>query len=105
MRKFLMTLGLAIGLMLAGGSRVSAQVSARVYVGIQPPVEIVEKVPPAPGPAYVWIKGHHMWRDGHFVWVGGRWATPPRGMRLWVPGHWDRDPGGWFWVEGRWARE
>ena len=42
--------------------------TARVYVGIAPPVPIVEVVPAAPGPGYYWIPGYWIWDGGRYVW-------------------------------------
>jgi hypothetical protein len=69
-----------------------------------PPADVVETIPPAPGPAYVWVRGYYKWdRDaGAYIWVAGHWVVPPQGYHDWVSGHWaDRD-GGWVWIEGHW---
>jgi hypothetical protein len=70
-----------------------------------PPGEIVEVLPPQPGPEYIWIKGHHRWDPAvrGYVWERGHWAVPPQGYRVWVAGRWRNDGGHWFWVEGHWA--
>jgi hypothetical protein len=105
MRKVATGIALAFTALLIAGKPASAQaVVARIYVAAPPPVEIVERAPPAPGPAYIWVKGYHVWRDGAYVWTPGRWAVPPHGMHVWVPGHWDHEGRGYFWVEGHWDR-
>ena len=74
-----------------------------VYVRTAPPPPVYEVYGPRPGPAYVWIPGHHEWRGNAYVWIGGRYELPVRGYRRYEPGRWvqsRRD--GWFWVEGRW---
>ncbi len=102
LKKYLPAVALA-GIMLAASApRASAQVEARVFVNVRPPVEVVETAPARPSPGHYWIAGHHQWVGGHYEWVRGYWALPPRGRREWVPGHWDREPRGYFWVEGRW---
>ena len=50
----------AAGLMLAplaAGARVG------VYIGVAPPAPVVETLPVAPGPGYVWQGGYYNW-DG-----------------------------------------
>ena len=79
----------------------------RAVYGVRaaPPAEVVETVPPAPGPEYVWIPGHYRWDEGArgYIWVAGHWVVPPQGYRAWVPGHWVERDGGWVWVEGHWS--
>jgi hypothetical protein len=73
-----------------------------VYVVREPPPEVVETIPPSPGPQYVWVRGHYRWEGSEYVWVPGHWQVPPQGYTEWVPGHWARRDGGWVWVEGHW---
>lgn len=74
----------------------------RVYAAYRPPPARVEVVSVAPGPHYVWVKGHYRWAGRAYAWLPGRWTRPARGYRAWQPGHWAHDRHGWFYVEGRW---
>jgi WXXGXW repeat (2 copies) len=81
-----------------------ALASTRVYVGIAPPVAVVESRPPAPYRGYVWRPGYHRWRDHHYQWVHGAWVRPPYQRAVWVPGHWAHTRRGYYWVNGYWTR-
>jgi hypothetical protein len=35
-------------------------------VDLAPPAPIVERIPPSPGPLWVWDPGHHVWRGGRY---------------------------------------
>jgi hypothetical protein len=37
------------------------------------PAPLVEVVPAAPAPGYVWVKGHYRWEGNHWAWVPGHW--------------------------------
>jgi hypothetical protein len=98
----LVVLGVLLG--VAAGLASCAPPPRRIYVRAGPPAEVVEAIPAAPGPAYVWVRGYYKWdADARaYVWMPGHWVVPPQGYREWVPGHWaDRD-GGWVWIEGHW---
>lgn len=88
------------------GGCATAPPGSRVYVRVAPPPARVEAVSPAPGPQYVWVRGHWRWapREASYRWVPGHWLRLQPGYRTWVPGHWARDRRGWFWVEGHWRR-
>jgi len=76
--------------------------AARVYVAVAPPPLVVETVPVAPGPNYVWLPGFHRW-DGHaYLWVKGHYVIAPRPHAVWITGHWVHHHRGWYWVDGRW---
>jgi hypothetical protein len=46
-----------------------------VAVAVPPmPAPIVEPVPVAPAPGYVFIRGHWRWTPGGWVWVRGAWV-------------------------------
>jgi hypothetical protein len=96
-KKFLLTAGLAVGIMLISHSSAGA---AYVYVQVGPPAAIVETVPARPGAGYVWVGGYYRWNGAHYVWVPGRYAHH---AGRWCPGHWAHDPHGYYWVEGRWC--
>jgi hypothetical protein len=96
-KKFLLTAGLAVGIILISHSSAGA---AYVYVQVGPPAAIVETVPARPGAGYVWVGGYYRWNGAHYVWVPGRYAHH---AGRWCPGHWAHDPHGYYWVEGRWC--
>jgi hypothetical protein len=74
--------------------------AAIVVVG--PPPRRVEVVGVAPGPNFVWIRGHWVWGGRAYAWTPGRWAARPHPRARWVQGRWRRGRGGWFWVPGHW---
>jgi hypothetical protein len=80
-----------------------ASAAADIFVRLGPPPIRVERVPPPPGPGFVWEGGYWRWNGVRYVWVPGRYAHGPRVGAHWVPGHWVHRPGGWVWVEGHWA--
>jgi hypothetical protein len=78
-----------------------------------------ETIPPAPGPGYSWIAGHHEWSNGRWTWRPGEWRAgtirpmpapmdespttpPPSASARWVPGHWSFVGSDWVWVRGQW---
>lgn len=68
-----------------------------------PPPDRVEIVGTAPGPGYVWIRGHYAWQGGDYAWISGRWEAPPSRGRHWHPGRWVHARNGWYWRQGHWA--
>jgi hypothetical protein len=44
------------------------------YVAVPPPPPIVEYVPVAPGPAYIWVQGGWVWHGRAHTWQRGHWA-------------------------------
>jgi hypothetical protein len=66
-----------------------------------PPAPIVEYVPAAPYPDYVWLGGFWGWSGG-WVWHAGRYAPRPYRGAAWVSGGWARGSHGWAWHGGRW---
>src|SRR5437773_8107436 len=60
-----------------------------VVVTEAPPPPQQEVIVEAPGPNYIWARGHWTWR-GHWVWIGGNWVTRPHPHAAWEPGHWAR---------------
>jgi hypothetical protein len=94
-----------MGFALAASAACATNPKPRVgveYARREPPAERVEVISNAPGPDYVWVKGHWGWRRDDYEWIAGHWAVPERGFREWVPGRWEHDRSGWFYVEGRW---
>jgi hypothetical protein len=76
---------------------------AEVIASEEPPQNIVEAVPVAPGPDYFWIGGHWHWRGG-WVWLAGHYERHPHFHRgaYWETGRWKHRGGSWVWHEGRW---
>lgn len=75
-----------------------------VAVGTTAPAVIVEAMPGAPGPDYVWVGGYWVWRHhrlgyGHWEWVPGAWTHPPYHGAVWIGGGWGPRH---EWIEGRW---
>ena len=79
-----------------------AAVSGEVVVERRPPALRVETRTVAPGPRYVWVRGHWRWTGVDYDWVPGRWVLRPRSSAMWVEGRWQRRPRGWAWYEGYW---
>jgi len=75
-------------------------VQYEVVVPSAPPVEIVEVVPVAPGPRYIWCRGHWHWTGSHYVWVRGKYIGRVHG-RVWVHPHYVYR-GRWIHVRGHW---
>jgi len=90
-----------IGLLVGAGCTATA-VNGRLYIRTGPPPVVVERVPVAPGPGYVWVPGYYRWSGREYVWVGGRYEVPPHARARWVSGHWQHDRHGYYWVDGHW---
>ena len=73
-----------------------------VYVRVAPPAPVYEEIAVAPGPEFVWIRGHHRWEGERYVWVPGHYERRPHVRARWVEGHWRHSRQGWYWVEGHW---
>ena len=71
-----------------------------VYAQRHPPMDRYEERGSAPGPGYLWIRGHWRWAGDEFRWVRGQWVEA--GRRRWLEGHWAHDRRGWYWKEGYW---
>lgn len=72
-----------------------------------PPAEHPEDTPPpAPGPDFFYVAGHHAPAPSgdRLTWVPGYWAAIQPGWD-WIPARWVRRPGGWDYREGRWIRD
>jgi hypothetical protein len=70
-------------------------------VNNDPPAPIVEYVPAAPYPDYVWLGGFWGWNGGWF-WHAGHYVARPYRGAAWVSGGWVRGGHGWAWHGGRW---
>jgi len=74
-----------------------------VTVGTAAPALIVEPIPAAPDPDFVWVGGGWTWRHtrlgfGYWEWAPGYWVRPPYRGAVWIGGGW-RHRG---WGEDRW---
>ncbi len=67
----------------------------------EPPPPKLEKVPPSPGPEYVWAPGYWDW-NGKWVWVAGHWTKTPYPGAIWQGGYWEKGEHGWIWRKGEW---
>ena len=102
LRMMFLAAGLA-ALVPAIGLPATAQAqSVGLTIGIAPPPERVEVIPPA-RPGYVWDRGYWRWIDGRHVWVPGRYIRLIRPGAVRVPGHWERLPDGqWRFMPPHW---
>lgn len=77
------------------------------YVIVQeaPPAEIVERRPPAPSGAQVWIGGYWNWDNQRYNWQGGHYAVPPRANVVWVAPRYEREGHGYRYTAGQWRNE
>jgi hypothetical protein len=82
MRKLLQTLAVST-LLLVPAATAQAQVSFGIRIG-EPPPPRAYRVPPQPGPGYVWIEGYQYPKNNRYVWRNGYWARPPYAGAYWV---------------------
>jgi hypothetical protein len=97
MRKLLQTLAILV-LLLAPASAAHAQINFGIRIG-PPPAPRAYRVPPQPGPDYVWVEGYHYPQGSHYAWHDGYWSRPPYAGAYWVEpyhvggryfaGHWE----------------
>ena len=111
MKTLLNTL-IVTAVLLLSVSSARAQISIGVTIGAPPPPRVY-RVPPAPGPEYLWIEGYWYPVRGHYVWHDGYWTHPPYAGAYWVApyhaqgryyeGHWE-GPHGDLRHDHRWDR-
>jgi hypothetical protein len=82
MKTFLRTLTVST-LLLAPAATAHAQVSFGIRIG-EPPPPRAYRVPPRPGPDYVWIEGYNYPVGSRYVWHDGYWSRPPYEGAYWV---------------------
>jgi len=68
-------------------------------MGAPPPAPRAYRVPPQPGPDYVWVEGYWYPLNGQYHWHNGYWTRPPYPDAYWVEpysqgnqyymGHWE----------------
>ena len=96
MKRFLPTL-VFTAVVVASAVTASAQVNFGIRIG-EPPAPRAYRVPPQPGPDYVWVEGYQYPQGSHYAWHNGYWTRPPYEGAYWVaPYHMD---GQYF--AGRW---
>jgi hypothetical protein len=78
------------GLLLAFAPAAHAQISFDVHIG-PPPPPVAYRVPPQPGPGYVWIEGYQDPVNGHYRWHDGYWTRPPYEGAYWVAPYYQGD--------------
>src|SRR5215471_10101509 len=64
------------GLLMCLGTTIRAQVSIGVTIG-QPPAPRVYRVPPQPGPEFVWVEGYWYPQGHKYRWHDGYWTRAP----------------------------
>jgi len=79
-----------------------AQLSFGIRIG-EPPPPRAYRVPPRPGPDYVWVEGYQYPEGGKYKWHDGYWTRPPYEGAYWVEpyhvggqyyaGHWEGSRG------------
>jgi hypothetical protein len=74
-----------------------AQISFGIHIGTPPPPRAY-RVPPRPGPDYVWVEGYQYPENGHYVWHDGYWTRPPYAGAYWVEPYYD----GGMYYQGHW---
>jgi len=75
-----------------------AQISFDVRIGSAPPPPRAYRVPPAPGPDYVWVEGYWYPNGGRYAWHNGYWTHPPYAGAYWVAPYYE----GGRYIAGRW---
>jgi hypothetical protein len=101
MRKLLHTFVLST-LLLIPAAAANAQINFGIRIG-EPPPPRAYRVPPQPGPDYVWVEGYQYPQGGRYVWHDGYWTRPPYEGAYWVapyhvggqyyPGRWEGSRG------------
>lgn len=70
-------------LFLAPSMTAHAQVSFGIRIG-EPPAARAFRVPPRPGPEYVWVEGYQYPEHGRYQWHDGYWTRRPYEGAYWV---------------------
>jgi hypothetical protein len=87
MRYLFKTVVLA-ALIAAPAATANAQVSFGIRIG-PPPAPRAYRVPPRPGPDYVWVEGYQYPVGKSYKWHDGYWTRPPYAGAYWIePYHW-----------------
>jgi len=74
------------------------QMAIGIEIG-EPPAPLAYRVPPMPGPDFVWVEGYWYPQGRRYVWHDGYWTRPPYEGAYWVapyyvggryfPGQWE----------------
>jgi hypothetical protein len=75
----------------------NAQVSFGITIGNPPPPRAY-RVPPRPGPDYVWVEGYQYPQNGKYRWHDGYWTRPPFQGAYWVEPYYYRG----MYYSGQW---
>ena len=67
-----------------------------------PPEPMIEVIPYAPGPNYVWQPGYWYWAGNGYVWMPGRYSVAPTN-HVWVRTGYVYSGGRYTYVRGYWA--
>ena len=81
MRRLLQTLLALSTLVLAPASAAHGQISFGIHIG-EPPAPRAYRVPPRPGPDYMWVEGYQYPEGGRYKWHDGYWTRPPYDERV-----------------------
>src|ERR1700730_11814257 len=82
MKKLLQTLAIST-LILAPASTASAQINFGIRIRA-PPEPHASRVPPRPGPDYVWVEVYQYPQGSRYAWHDGYWTRPPYEGAYWV---------------------
>jgi len=100
----LLALACAAPLAVHAGVEIGINLSGpEIVVGSQPPPLRFEAVTVAPGPSYIWIRGHWRWHHERWDWISGHWDLGAQPGATWIPGQWVARGNGWVWIEGHYA--
>ena len=112
MRTLLKALAVS-ALLLIPAPAAHAQVSFSIRIG-EPPAPRAYRVPPQPGPDYVWVEAYWYLQGSRYRWHDGYWTRPPYDGAYWVPpyyiggryygGDWEGDRGN-ISHDHRWDRD
>jgi len=97
MNRILQALSIA-ALLFVFAPNAHAQLSFDVRLGTPPPAPRAYRVPPQPGPDYVWVEGYWYPENGQYRWHNGYWTRPPYADAYWVAPYYD---GGQYYT-GHW---
>ncbi len=100
MRKLLQTLAIS-AVLLVPATVANAQASFGFRIG-EPPPPRAYRVPPRPGPDYIWVEGYQYPQGSHYRWHNGYWTRAPYEGAYWVaPYHIDGQYYAGRWEVGR----
>ena len=89
MRRTLQAVSIS-ALLLALAPAANAQISFDVHIGTPPPAPRAYRVPPQPGPDYLWVDGYWYPEGGQYRWHNGYWTHPPYPDAYWVAPYYGR---------------